>query len=83
MCAEDFCNSIWDGSFYVPMDNSNNTNCVSFTFETIDNPNRKVFEYYKVSNMSLLISSVYTIIFSIFISLNFLIVSILNINIFI
>ena len=64
-CAEDFCNSIWDESFYVPMDNSNSSNCVSFTFNTTDNPNR-MFENIIQSGTSFLISSFNLISFSIF-----------------
>jgi folate receptor len=43
-CAENFCQSIWDGSFRVP--NNDSEPCISFNFNG-DNPNARVESYYE------------------------------------
>ncbi len=46
--SEDFCNTVWDSSFNVTTD----PNCISFTFNTTTNPNKKVADFYSVSGIS-------------------------------
>jgi hypothetical protein len=47
--SENFCNTVWDNSLNV----TTNHNCISFSFNTTKNPNKKVAHYYSVSGMSL------------------------------